>query len=260
MRILSINPNLLCGRLLPKLSNKKSNLVKNTAWGVTMLASSFIPTSCYQVYEPTLPSEEIIDTDKKNHVSDDILLPDTVSQPIIQDIKDIHQRINTVFESLGMIKQGKTISDIKYLEFENANNNKFKISDIKQTDEGFEFRGKVNNNGVEEDLFIKLSDGNRYVDRPLICLETSFNKMHNFSMIYQNRWRLGKDRTPERRLFQNRTYKYIDTFNRNEYYPYDSYNVFELRKRDNGIISKEMHEGKSFSKSDEIKNLSVVYY
>ena len=243
--------------ILPKLA-KKSHTIKNAALGLTLCASSFLPTSCYYSDIP-VTIEESVNEQRPIRYSDDIILPDTVNQPIIQDIKDIHERINTVFTSLNIIEPTKNINDIKSVEFEDADNNKYNFSDISQTDKGFEFHGKVNAAGVEKDASIKFSDGAVLVDRPLVCMETTFNRKHHLSMIYQNRWRLGKDRSPERRIFQNRTNKDVDSIDRREYYPYDAYNIFALRRTENGISSKVTNNKYVHSADDEIKNLKVTY-
>ena len=225
-------------------------------------ASSMMPISCYKdeppVISPSTPSSGVV---PKYDERDDIILPDTVSQAILQDITNVHERIDAIFQSLGIIKQENSINDIKSIEFEDANNNKYNLSVIKQIDDGFELYGTVTHtNGFQEDGFIRFSDGKKFIDRPLVCLETSFNKIHNLSMIYQSQWRLGKDGNPERRLFQNRTNQDVDSIRRDEYYPYDMDNVFVLRRKDNVISSKKvLDKGRNFSDDDEIKNISVLY-
>ena len=244
-------------KILSKITNP-SRIIRKAAVCTALCTSALLSSSCWREYLPPQNNNTYINPSNVKE-NDDIILPDTVSQVRLQDINNIHEKINTLFQSLKIIEQGKNIQDVQTLEFEDSEGNLYKYTDIQKTNKGYEFTGTVNHNGIEENTFIKFSDAYELIENPLICMETSFNKKHNLSMIYQNHWRLGENRKPERRIFQNRTNKYVDRIDPREYYPYDAYNVFAIRKTDDGISSKALNEKLKFTENDEIKNIKVTY-
>ena len=255
MRIYPIK--IFGNKILPKVA-KSAHIVKQTAIGAALCTSAFLTSSCLCEYVPPQKNGTYINTENVPDC-EDVILPDTVSRAIIQDIGNVHERINVIFQSLNITKSGKDIQDIKSIEFEDADGNKYNYTNIKKTDAGYEFYGTVSHDASTDSTVLKLYDAYDLVERPLVCMETSFNKKHNFSMLYQQRWRKGEDGKPERRLFQNRTNKPVEVFNKKEYYPYDAYNVFALRRTKDGISSKIVNDKNQYTPNDEIKSLNVVY-
>lgn len=238
---------------------KPAKYIKTALIGFGLAISTSLVQSCYKdEFKPESVKQD--ETKNRNYyVNDDVILPDTVNQPILQNIPDIHDKINVLFQSLNVISKDKKMTDVKSIEFEDINNNIHKYDEIKKTENGFELYGTVYQNNNAEKATLKFSDAEFVIHRPLIFVESSFNKIHNLSIIYQNQWRKGADNLPERRIFQNRTNQRVDSIDGREYYPYDVYNIFSLRKKENTITSKAVNTKNHFTEDDEFKNIKVIY-